>query len=163
MATVNGSSYNGSPQPLFLYGTLLAPPLLAWLLTGNRANTNLVASITKPARLYGYSRTSLHGYDYPALVPASNATDFVDGLLLRPQTLSQRQKVDNFEGETYKLTTVTVNVSDESVVEAGAYVYCGDHDRVADEPWDPSTFVKERLEDWLDIFDGMEVLDDEGN
>lgn len=150
-----------SPRPLFVYGTLIAAPLLAWVLTGSKESTELVATLTRPAILGGFKRSSLDGYDYPPLVP-SEQSDTVEGRLLRPQTLSQRQKLDNFEGETYKITPVKVTC-DGMDVEADAYVWDGDPDRVCDEPWDLRTFLDTRLEDWLDIFEGMEILDDEGN
>ncbi|TFL00378.1 hypothetical protein BDV98DRAFT_650474 [Pterulicium gracile] len=106
-----------NPRPLFVYGTLRALPLLAWALTGDFHKTD-------PATVSGYTRSRLHHCDYPAVVPSSpsSSESLVDGYLLRLETVSQRRKLDDFEGESLE--------------------------------WS----VKERLEDWIEIFAGMELV-----
>lgn len=69
-----------------------------------------------------------------------------------------RKKLDDFEGEIYTPTSVDAVLEDGSVVEADMYVWAGDQDALSDEPWELNTFVKERLEDWLDLFEGMEMI-----
>lgn len=141
------STTHPSPRPLFLYGTLLSPPLLAWLITGNALNTPLVQSLTTPAHIYGYTRCAVLHADYPALVASTSKADVVHGLLLKPQSRSQRLKADNFEGETYAITPVEVHVEagemgatssggECEVVNADAYVWTGDAALVSEELWD---------------------------
>ncbi|KAL6301125.1 hypothetical protein BKA93DRAFT_828547 [Sparassis latifolia] len=133
-----------APRPLFLYGTLLCRPLLAWLLTGDPHRTSLIEDVTAPARLRDFVRTPLRGCDYPALVPASGRE--VQGLLLRLQSTSQRRKVDDFEGETYRVTAVRVrSVGDDDgegkEIEADAYVWAGQPEMVElGKEWDLEKF-----------------------
>ena len=70
-------------------------PLLAWVLTGDSRKTDVVVPLVKPAELKDYARFSLLGKDYPALIE-HDETSIVDGLLLCPQDMSQRKKLDDF-------------------------------------------------------------------
>ncbi|KAF5570398.1 hypothetical protein FPHYL_1234 [Fusarium phyllophilum] len=118
---------SSKPRPLFIYGTLRARPLLAWALTGDATNTELISTLARPAKVRGYARYT-------------------------------RKKLDDFESEIYTPTSVDAVLEDGSVVEADMYVWAGDQDALSDEPWELDTFVKERLEDWLDLFEGMEMI-----
>jgi gamma-glutamylcyclotransferase (GGCT)/AIG2-like uncharacterized protein YtfP len=151
---------NPPPRPLFLYGTLRALPLLAWVVTGNSAKVDEVTPLIRsPAILKGYTRLSLLGKDYPALVRRPDSE--VDGLLFVPEVRSQRIKLDNFEGETYTVTPVQVELGLGALVDADAYVWNGDEEALSNEPWNLQLFIKERLEDWLDCFAGMEMVGDD--
>ncbi|KAI8674573.1 putative gamma-glutamylcyclotransferase [Fusarium keratoplasticum] len=145
-------------RPLFVYGTLRALPLLAWALTGDASNTSTVARLARPAKVYGYARYAVKNRDYPAVVKRTDESSTVDGYLLILETTSQRKKLDDFEGETYKVTAVTVELEDGRTVDGDMYVWDGNMADVSTEPWDLEAFVKERLEDWIDLFDGMELV-----
>ncbi|RTE71757.1 hypothetical protein BHE90_013831 [Fusarium euwallaceae] len=147
-----------TPRPLFVYGTLRALPLLAWTLTGDASNINTVAPLARPAKVHGYARYTIKNRDYPAIIKHTDETSTVDGYLLTLQTTSQRKKLDDFEGETYRVTAVAVELEDGSIVDADMYVWDGDMEDVSTEPWELDTFVKERLEDWIDLFEGMEMV-----
>ncbi|RSL92273.1 hypothetical protein CDV31_015229 [Fusarium ambrosium] len=150
-------------RPLFVYGTLRALPLLAWALTSDASNTSSVARLTRPAKVHGYTRYALKNRDYPAVIKHTDETSTVDGYLLMLQTTSQRKKLDDFEGETYKVTAVAAELEDGSIVDADMYVWDGDMEDVSTEPWELDTFVKERLEDWIDLFDGMEMVGEDSD
>ncbi|KAI1823285.1 AIG2-like protein [Xylaria intraflava] len=153
------------PRPLFIYGTLRALPLLAWALTGDASNISAVSNLIQPAIIYGYARFALKNRDYPAVVKHEPQSS-VDGYLLVLETASQRKKLDDFEGEAYKLESVAVTVFDadgdgrtqKEVVDADVYLWAGDADELTVSPWALEFFEKERLEDWLDLFDGMELV-----
>ncbi|KAM0563134.1 hypothetical protein ACHAPJ_000848 [Fusarium lateritium] len=149
------------PRPLFVYGTLRAFPLLAWALTGDASKTHIVGPLARPAKVKGYARYSLHNCDYPAIV--KHASHEVDGYLLSLNTTFQRKKLDDFEGETYKITPVLVTLEDGSTVDADMYVWNGDKDALTNEPWELEAFVKERLEDWIDLFEGMEMVGEDSD
>ncbi|KAI2629508.1 AIG2-like protein [Hypoxylon sp. NC1633] len=152
---------SSKPRPLFIYGTLRALPLLAWALTGDKSNIPAVTRLIQPAKVYGYARFSLRNLDYPAVAVVKDKPDSsVDGYLLMPETTSQRRKLDNFEGEAYKAVPVTVTISDsgKETVEADLYLWVGDPDVLTVDPWELETFEKERLGDWLDLFEGMELV-----
>ena len=149
------------PKPLFVYGTLCAAPLLAWALTGDCANVDTAEKLAHPATVRGYGRFSLHHCDFPGAVKLDGASS-IEGLLLRLQDKVQRRKLDDFEGESYKVTPVEVVLQSGERVQADMYVWDGDA-AVTDDEWKLDTFIKERLEDWLDIFSGMELIGDTEN
>ena len=136
-------------------------PLLAWVLTGDSRKTDVVSPLVKPAELKGYARFSLLGKDYPALIE-NDETSIVDGLLLRPQDKSQRKKLDDFEGEAYAMTPVQVAVVGEEgqMVDADIYLWNGERDAVSMDHWDLDAFIRERLNDWIELFAGMELVGD---
>lgn len=154
-------------RPVFIYGTLCATQLLAWVLTGDQSRTDDITHLICPARVENIARHSLHGRDYPAAVkkPGSSIT----GYLLRPQTCSQRKKLDDFEGEVYQVIAMEVSLLDdtgevaEAGIEADMYLWNGGEELVSDQAWDLQWFIRERLEDWLDLFEGMEMIGDDGD
>ncbi|RKK87451.1 hypothetical protein BFJ68_g3214 [Fusarium oxysporum] len=150
---------SSKPRPLFIYGSLRARPLLAWALTGDAANTEPISAFASSATVRGYARYTVRSRDYPAVIKKDGHE--VDGDLLILETKSLRKKLDDFEGEIYTPTSVDVVLEDGNIVEADMYVWAEDEDMSTDEPWELDTFVKERLEDWLDLFEGMEMIGDD--
>ncbi|KAF9506108.1 hypothetical protein BS47DRAFT_1399766 [Hydnum rufescens UP504] len=155
-----------SVRPMFVYGSLMAPSFLAWVITGDPARTDVVEPLSTPACLHGpYFRSSVYGADYPALVSLSDGlagiapdTGGVHGILLQHLTRSQRAKIDKFEGETYKVSSIMVTIeSSGEEVDADVYMWAGDG-VITGKPWDFNVFVRDRLDDWLDIFSGMEMI-----
>jgi hypothetical protein len=138
--------------------------LLAWVLTGDSRKIDVVAPLVQPAVLEGYACFSVVGKDYPALIQY-NKTSIVDGLLLYPQVKSQRRKIDDFEGEPYLVAPVQVAVvGDEGqIVDADVYLWNGGHDEVSAEHWDLDTFIRERLDDWIELFAGMELVGEDSD
>ncbi|CAJ0549708.1 hypothetical protein HG530_014353 [Fusarium avenaceum] len=149
------------PRPLFVYGTLRALPLLAWALTGDATNTTDIAAIARPATVHGYARYAVLYRDYPAAVKKEEPGHEIDGFLLVLETKSQRKKLDDFEGEAYTPTPVLATLQDGSTVDADMYVWESDLEALSTEPWKLEDFVKDRLEDWIDLFEGMELVGDD--
>ncbi len=139
-------------------------PLLAWALTGDSRKTDVVTPLVKPAELKGYSRFSLLNKDYPALIK-HDETSTVDGFLLCLQDNSQRRKLDDFEGEIYLVTPIQVTIVGEEgqMVDADTYVWNGEREAVSTDPWDLDTFIRECLDDWIDVFAGMELVGDDAD
>lgn len=137
-------------------------PLLAWALTGDSQNIDIVEPLVKLAHLKGYTRFSLIGRDYPGVLKHDeNST--VDGLLFFPQNKSQRKKLDNFEGDEYAVAQLQVTVvgEEDRVIDADVYLFNGDSDDILAGPWDLDWFIRERLEDWVELFAGMRLIGDE--
>ena len=40
------------------------------------------------------------------------------------------------------------------------HVWAGEVDKLSTESWDLSTFEEARLQEWLDLFEGMELIGD---
>ncbi|KAJ3497660.1 hypothetical protein NLG97_g1735 [Lecanicillium saksenae] len=117
----------------------------------------------RPAEIFKYNRLAVKNCDYPAIIGSARESDSVDGYLLQVDSTSQRKKIDEFEGEIYTITAVQVHVLQNNeptgeIIDADVYVWDGDMEMLATDPWELETFVKERLEDWLDLFDGMEMV-----
>jgi len=140
--------------PIFLYGTLMSPHLRSLVLTGDAHNHHILPD-TSPAILRRYRRGMVVDKDYPALVPCMDA-DHIEGLLFAPRNMDDRRKLNNFEGEQYKATTVHVESEGEKIA-ATAYVWAGNESDVSDM-WNFKRFESERLPDWLSLFDGIEFL-----
>lgn len=158
---------NSEISPVFVYGTLKSPQLLAWLLTGDSTKSSRILGQRKPATLSGYTVRRVKHADFGALVKEETPTDahVVHGFVVYPETRSERVKLDDFEGESYARTTVAVKLEEDGqMVEADAYLWAGETELLesADEQWSFETFEKERLEDWLDIFCGMEMVGEDG-
>ncbi|OAA35722.1 Major facilitator superfamily domain, general substrate transporter [Beauveria brongniartii RCEF 3172] len=170
-AAINSGTTPSSktPHPLFIYGTLQAKPLLAWALTGDSSQVADIAHMLKPALVSKYIRLAVKHGDYPAVVRGSKEEDCVDGYLLQVDTTSQRKKLDDFEGEIYMVESTTAKLlgvngqpTGESV-DADIYVWAGDKEMLQEKPWELERFIKERLDDWLDLFDGVEMVGEEGD
>ncbi|KAH8889174.1 hypothetical protein GQ53DRAFT_783139 [Thozetella sp. PMI_491] len=139
------------PRALFIYGTLCAKPLLAWVLTGDASNVSLVSSLASPACVIGFARQD-------------NACAIVQGFVLQLETAAQRKKLDHFEGELYNPVPVIAYLTDdngkpqEQTIDADMYLWDGDMEILSSELWNLEDFFTKRLEDWLDLFEGMEMM-----
>ncbi len=104
------------PLPLFVYGTLRDPDLLAGVL-GRRLGSDAVHS----ARAPGFRVVAYPGRIYPALVRAPGAA--ADGLLLTGLTPFERDLLDAYEGEEYRRDTIATILADEPELhEAETYM-----------------------------------------
>jgi gamma-glutamylcyclotransferase (GGCT)/AIG2-like uncharacterized protein YtfP len=98
---------------LFLYGTLLAPAVLARM-SGEPA----LARRLRPARLAGWRRVHLRGTPYPTLV--RDAASAVEGAVVRvgPAALA---RLSAYEGSAYRLVPLRVAAA-RGVVAARAWI-----------------------------------------
>lgn len=159
----SAASTPSPPRQMFIYGTLCALPLLAWALTGDSANIEVVRPMCRSAKVHGYARRSLDNKDFPAVIKAIDSS--VDGYVITFQNTSQRKKLDDFEGELYRPVPVVAEVESSpaqgqvaQAVEADMYLWNGDAEAVSTEPWSLGTFIAKRLQDWLDLFEGVELI-----
>lgn len=155
---VDTTTSTDSPvAPIFVYGTLMAAPLLAWAIKGDSSKAGDVLSQRKPGTITGFARRRVHRRDYPALI-RSNDTYTVDGYVIFPASLSEWKKLDNYEGSSYERTPVVVDMVDGSKLDAVTYVWKGEADALAEDDWDFEYFETERLDAWLKRFGGMVLV-----
>ena len=147
------------PKGVFVYGTLMAEEFLAWLLTGSSENYKAIISLRQPAILTHYRRVAVNHSDYPALIPGG-ALDKVDGFLIVPASKSQWKKIDDFEGESYRRQCVHVYMPESNrTVPAHVYLWQENMEKLLPyKEWSFAYFKENRLEDWLDLFDGVEMV-----
>ncbi|KAK0673312.1 hypothetical protein QBC41DRAFT_266564 [Cercophora samala] len=160
-----------TPRPLFVYGILCAPELLAMIFREPNEATSNVAKIRpmlQPATVKGYERPSIfRGSGYalqPAAIASADPEASIDGYLLTLESTSQRRKLDNLEaeGETHKCVPVQVHTAaDNQSVAADMYLWNGPMEMISPDPWDFAAFVKDGLEYYLDIFEGLDFDDED--
>lgn len=100
--------------PLFVYGTLRDPELLAAVL-----GRTLPPQAVHAARAPGFRAVRYPGRIYPALLPAPGAA--ASGLLLLGLTPFEFDLRDAFEGDEYRRAPIAVMLEEE-LHEADAYL-----------------------------------------
>ena len=100
--------------PLFVYGTLRDPDLLAAVL-----NRPLRPGALLPAHAPGFRAVPYPNRLYPALIRAPGAT--ADGLLLTDLSPFERDLLDAFEGDEYRRGPIAA-IIDFELHEADAYL-----------------------------------------
>ena len=107
---------NDFPLPLFAYGTLRDPELLAAVL-----GRPLRAGTMHPARAPGFRAVHYPGRVYPALIRAPGQA--AEGLLLTGLSPFERDLLDAYEGEEYRRGPIaTVLLDEPELHEADAYL-----------------------------------------
>lgn len=99
-----------------------------------------------------------HG-DCSAVIKGS-VSDQVDGFLVIPALASQWKKMDDFEGEIYRRECVQVYLTQsDTTVAANLYHWADEMEKLEEnKDWSFSHFEINRLQDWLDLFDGMKMV-----
>jgi hypothetical protein len=160
--TMKTSATAAAPLPIFVYGTLMNPQVVSILL--GRSWSPAEEAAIRPARLYGYSRHPVRQHVFPATIPSTVSTAYVEGLLL-PATMSKMEVIifDCFESDEYNRVPVDVTIvkhggddhndldSSSSPVTVKAQVYLWRDDLISqlelDQQWSYESFCQEHL-DW---------------
>lgn len=107
---------NGYPLPLFAYGTLRDPDLLAAVLGRHPG-----AGSIHPAHAPGFRAVHYPGRIYPALVRSPGAA--AEGVLITGLSPFERDLLDAYEGDEYRRTPIAAMLADEPELhEADAYL-----------------------------------------
>jgi gamma-glutamylcyclotransferase (GGCT)/AIG2-like uncharacterized protein YtfP len=120
-------------ENLFAYGTLMCDDIMREV-SG--------CSLTQiPGTLKGYSRRSVKGKHYPALVPDEEG--LVAGVLYRDVPDPAWDRLDRFEGEMYARRVVRIEQSDGAALPAATYVVRQEFlDRLDQSDWDFAGFLR---------------------
>lgn len=150
------------PRPLFVYGPLCAAELLAWALTGDTSNTSTAAALVqpRPARVYKFRCVAHRTRDIPCAVQDRNG--FIQGFLLQPMNIAQRKKLDDFERGSHRMVSVSVFMPSGHEVEADMFIWDGDSALATNAPWSFEAFKREGLQEWIDTYQGMEIIGEDG-
>ena len=133
-------------RPVFLYGNLMLPNLLARLLFRDETKTEDIKRRRFAGTLYGYKRRLVRGTDFPAIIPSDNQTDTVHGYLFYPESDKERRLLDAFEIESYvreevKIVSVVTEDTGE-VVQAQCFVWDGHLEDLCGTDWDFERFER---------------------
>lgn len=120
-------------QRLFAYGTLMCSQIMGEV-------SGMVPS-HRVAVIKGYSRRTVKGECYPALVEEEGA--HVTGVLYSGISALAWNRIDRFEGPMYARRLVTVELSGGSLTNACTYVFRPEFSRMLGEKgWDYKSFVQ---------------------
>jgi gamma-glutamylcyclotransferase (GGCT)/AIG2-like uncharacterized protein YtfP len=97
---------------LFAYGTLMCEDIMSEVAGCRLPNV--------PGKLRGYSRRTVKGEIYPALV--QDEAGQVSGLVFRDVPPSAWERLDRFEGELYRRQSVQIELDDSKLLQAATYV-----------------------------------------
>jgi len=58
---------------------------------------------------------------------------------------------------------VTVVGEEGQMVDVDIYLWNGERDAVSVDRWDLDTFIRDRLNDWIELFAGMELVGEDAD
>ncbi len=109
------------------------------------------------AILDGYSRMSVKGEHYPALVPDQHGR--VEGLVYRDLPTLAWKRMDRYEGEMYFRQQVQTELHDGEILIAETYVFRPEFDALLEQyEWDLDKFLKRGKEHFLMHYRGFMSL-----
>ena len=120
-------------QNLFAYGTLMCEDIMEEV---SGCCLSGMAGI-----LRSYSRRSVKGEHYPALIPDNQGC--VEGIVYRSLFSSAWDRLDRFEGRMYVRQPVQVKLRDGAILPAAAYVVRQEFlDCLEESKWDFEDFLR---------------------
>jgi len=152
----------------FFYGTLMAPQVLYRIIGGpqNPSTTHWESSLRiRPAILHAHKRHRIKDKEYPAII-AADQKSYVQGMLVEGLTEADFWRLDIYEGSEYIRQKVRVRamlrvVNDaqpmtasdtligEDEMEAYAYVWIDEAEKLELGEWDLAGFVREEMQWWV--------------
>ena len=134
---------------LFAYGTLMCGDIMYEVSGCHLPN--------EPGTLTGYSRRSVTGESYPAIIPDREAA--VDGVIYRNVPGSAWYRLDRFEGEMYERRQVTVILNNRTTLSAETYVIHPEYlNRLDQSGWDFDDFIRNAKANFQRCYKGYQAL-----
>ncbi|NTV43714.1 MAG: gamma-glutamylcyclotransferase [Syntrophobacteraceae bacterium] len=134
---------------LFAYGTLMCEDIMREVSGCRLSHVH--------GTLKGYSRRSVKGEYYPALVP--DADGRVEGVVYRNVPDSAWERLDRFEGEMYAREHVQIELNDGTILLAATYVARPEFlDHLDQSDWDFADFLRRGKESFQKHYKGYESL-----
>jgi gamma-glutamylcyclotransferase (GGCT)/AIG2-like uncharacterized protein YtfP len=134
---------------LFAYGTLMCEDIMREI-SGLRL-------YHEPGILSGYSRWTVEGEVYPALVPDEKGR--VEGRVYRDIPESAWARLDRFEGEMYERQLVQIELKSGMALLAGTYVARPMFlDQLDKSDWDFSSFLRNGKASFQEHYKGFKSL-----
>ena len=132
---------------IFTYGTLMFSPVWDAVVKANyRASS---------ATLRGYSRKKIIDDIYPVAFEAGDQ-DFINGIVYYDIEVEDINRLDEFEGEYYRRTLVSVELKDQSPVEADVYIIKPRYRRlVSSQEWNPDDFQQRCLSEFMSAYENF--------
>jgi gamma-glutamylcyclotransferase (GGCT)/AIG2-like uncharacterized protein YtfP len=136
-------------ENLFAYGTLMCDDIMREV-SGCRLSH-------VPGTLKGYSRRSVKGEQYPALIPDEEGR--VEGVVYWNVPNAAWDRLDRFEGEMYARQLVQIALNDGATVLAATYVVHPEFlDHLEQAEWDFSDFLRHGKASFQRYYKGYQSL-----
>ncbi len=133
----------------FAYGSLMCDEIMQEV-SGCRLPHEL-------AVLTGYSRRSIRGESYPAIVPVEHGR--VEGIVYRKVPSSAWRRLDRFEVEMYARELVRITLNGGAILFAGTYVVQPKYrDRLEPTDWDYADFLRNYKANFQRTYQGYKSL-----
>ena len=134
---------------LFAYGTLMCEDIMFGV-SGCRLPQ-------APGTLKGYSRRSVKGEHYPAIV--SDKEDTVRGVVYRNVPDSGWERLDRFEGEMYRRQSVAIELDGGEMLYAETYIIQEAFmNRLSQSKWEFDHFITTCKENFQRNYKGYHLL-----
>ena len=120
-------------KPLFVYGSLMIPAIVAHVIDGvsGPVDEDKIKSLITPATLHGFRRFGRKNCKFPAALDGFPGSS-VRGLVLFGLTSGQRGRIDGYERGLYSRethdVTITLESGEEHIIDADVYIWAGDRE-----------------------------------
>ncbi len=126
--------------PLFAYGTLMFPEVIAAVIGR--------VPLAQPASAAGFERREVAGQLYPGLVRSAR-DDAVRGLLYKDLAGNEWDRLNAYEGDFYELTEIPVACEGREEAALAYLVPDARSSLLGKTRWDPETFRRRHLPSYL--------------
>lgn len=130
---------------IFTYGSLMFSPVWERVVHGQYES--------QPAVLHGYQRLAVKYEEYPVAIPCQPCS--INGLLYLNVNNEDLSRLDEFEGDYYARTAVTLLVHHKPM-SGYVYVLKDQYKNIASsQPWDVIQFQKQGINAFLERYKGF--------
>jgi gamma-glutamylcyclotransferase (GGCT)/AIG2-like uncharacterized protein YtfP len=131
---------------IFTYGTLMIPTVM-YTVTNRHFRS-------QKAILRGYARFTVRAQSFPGIISVPDA--ITKGIIYLDVDEPSLQQLDAFEGDLYRRTPIRVEIQEDKMLPAEAYVikrkYRG---YLSSKKWDVDDFSQNALESFLETRQGL--------
>jgi gamma-glutamylcyclotransferase (GGCT)/AIG2-like uncharacterized protein YtfP len=132
---------------IFTYGTLMIPKVMV-AVTAREFRT-------MDAILRNYARFTVKDKSYPGIIPTAEA--ITEGIVYADVDEWSLERLDEFEGDLYRRTSVRVETKKGDVLNAETYVIKSKYRRcLSSKEWNLKEFAQKHLSVFLETYSGFQ-------
>jgi gamma-glutamylcyclotransferase (GGCT)/AIG2-like uncharacterized protein YtfP len=133
---------------LFVYGTLQHPHVWRRVVTGEYHHA--------PGRLAGYKPSHIDGQVYPGLI--EDEASFAEGMVYMDISDQDLERLDAFEGPSYRRIEVVIDVEDGTDLRCHTYLYVGDMSLINGMYWRYENYLLDGHDQFLSGYSGWDEV-----
>lgn len=146
-AACSKSHTKAKARTCFVYGTLMSPDVLSYILPGTSFNFT-------SAQLHGYRRYRLKNRRYPGVLPdTSGDSSSVNGMLVTGLSEDDLVKLHDYEGDEYEYREIEVIAANGEIIRTSCYVWRAELEEEVlkdEKDWDFSEYSFADPKHWVD-------------